>query len=400
MITNFFVSQFEGPTERFAKPHVQSDVDHPYTKAMVLDCFSNLAASNQSRITRNCRIYVAGSLMCPFESQGLIRKLAEARSFDRIDWTKLFGGSEFLVFLNYAALYCADMLSASKTFLGGFDRSFDRSGISIEHHVIVGKYAETSFGVHIDDATDRVFHFNLGPSEKCMELWPRREFLERYNGDIARPRRLVTHVSSKKYQMPVGSSFFLPADYHHVGSSATGVSAVVALAVSRQSEGLLLKAASQELCNLVRPWHRQRSYYDDFTSGIAVGQSKPLHRYDQIGLVEAHRHATARRLSNNSIAEIPDFSMPRFGQYVGLYALTHSALEVVDTANALYVYSAGHRAILRTQEQRRDFERVVAAGEFYVSSGSGLDIQSLALRSWLVATGSFKPIFGASRVAL
>jgi hypothetical protein len=190
----FFDEQFDGPTERFSRPHVVLDAPHPYTDDMVLACLRTIGESGQSRITRNCRVYVEGAMLCPFASRDLLRRIAENESIRSVDWSGLFDERDFLIFINHAALYAPDMLNASRAFVGAFDRRFGRSGISIEHHVIIGRYAETSFGVHIDDPTDRVFHFNLGPHAKSMSLWPRREFLTAYGGDVARLRRNVDHA--------------------------------------------------------------------------------------------------------------------------------------------------------------------------------------------------------------
>jgi hypothetical protein len=384
----FVDEQFDGPTGRFSTPHVVVDAPHPYTDGMVLTCLRTIGDSGQSRITRNCRVYVERAMQCPFASRDLVRRIAENESIRDVDWSGLFDGRDFLIFINRAALYAPEMLTASKAFVGAFDRRFGRSGISIEHHVIIGRYAETSFGVHIDDPTDRVLHFNLGPHAKSMSLWPKMEFLAAYGGDVARLRRNVDHAEPATYAMPPGSSLFLPADYHHVGSSEEGVSVVVALAFSRQSEGLLLGEALRELRDLVPSRTAASDYYRDFNASPEEDQDDLLARYDRVGLHTAHRHALARRLSNNSFDEIVELTLPPIEAAVGAYVRVDARVEIVEADEGVYVYSSGHRAFLGSKEQIRDLHGLLAAEGFAIGSDLGLDAEALALRAWLVATGA------------
>lgn len=387
MIT-FFDQQFDGPTRHFSAPNVIPNVQHPYTDEMVIDCLRTIGSNHQSRVTRNCRVYIDGALSCPFESRDIMRKLAQNLSLRDVDWPEVFGGRNFLIFINRAGLYSPKMLSASKSFVGSFDRRFGRSGITIEHHLIIGHYSETPFGVHIDDPTDRVFHFNLGPFCKSMSLWPRGEFLAAYGGDASRLRRMVNHAEPTTYMMPVGSSFFLPADYHHVGSSQEGVSVVVALAFSRQNENLLLREAVQELHQLVPPRIPTATYYRDFVAAPEFDESDLVARYDQLSLELAHRHAVARRISNNSFDEIPELDFPKIETATGSYILTDTRIEVIEANGGAYVYSGGHRAFLNSDRQIRDLNRLLSTREFEIGQHIGLDAESLALRVWLAAAGA------------
>ncbi len=385
-MSTFFDRQFDGPTELFSTPHVALNAPHPYTDDMVAECLTAIGNNAQSRITRNCRIYVDGALMCPFESRDVLRQIAQSGPIREVDWAEVFGGRDFLIFVNRAALYSSKLLSASKAFVGTFDRRFGRSGISIEHHVIIGQYAETSFGVHIDDPTDRVYHFNLGPHSKHMSLWPRQEFLAAYRGDAARLRRTVDHSEPSTYVMPVGSAFFLPADYHHIGSSRDGVSIVVALAFSRQSESLLLREALQELRQLVPSTMPLSRYYRDFVAS-ADSEDDVIARYDQVGLSLAHRHAVARRLSNNSFDEIPELNIPTIEASTGDYLRVDVPVEIVDAEEGAYVYAGGHRAFVASEKQVQDLSHLLAETGFEIGPNLGLDAEALAIRVWLVATG-------------
>lgn len=387
-MSTFFDRQFDGPTEYFATPHVTLNAPHPYTDEMVIECLRVIGSSPQSRITRNCRIYVDGALVCPFASRDIVRRIVLSESIREINWSEIFGGHDFLIFINRAALYVPKMLSASKAFVGAFDRRFGRTGISIEHHLIIGHYVETSFGVHIDDPTDRIFHFNLGPHHKTMSLWPRHEFLTAYGGDAARLRRTVDHAEPTTYVMPVGSAFFLPADYHHVGSSQEGVSIVVALAFSRQSESLLLREALHELRQLVPLQIPTANYYRDFLANAEVGEYELIARYDRVDLTLAHQHAVARRFSNNSFDEIPELKLPTIETTTGNYIRSDTPIEVVKADEGTYVYSNGHRAFLNSEKQIRDLNHLLAVNEFEIGQDLGFDVGVMALRVWLVATGA------------
>lgn len=393
----FFDEQFDGPTEHFSKPHVVLDAPQPYTNDMVLACLRAICDSEQSRITRNCRVYVDGAMLCPFASLDLLCRIAENEAIRDVDWSEVVEGRNFLIFINRAALYSPEMLAASKAFVGAFDRRFGQSGVSIEHHLIIGRYAETSFGVHVDDPTDRVFHFNLGPHAKSMSLWPRKEFLAAYGGDFARLRRNVDHAEPATYAMPPGSSFFLPADYHHVGSSEDGVSIVVALAFSRQSESLLLGEALRELRELVPPSTASSDYYHDFVASSVGDES--LWRYDKVGLKTAQRHALARRQSNNSFDEILELTLPSIEAVVGKYVWLDVRVEIVEAGEGVYVYSCGHRAFLGSKEQIRELNGLIAADCFAIGSDLGLDVDVLALRAWLVATGAVRRLVDDRRSA-
>lgn len=388
----FLDEQFDGPTDRFSAPHVTLDAPHPYTYDMALACLRSIADGEQSRITRNCRIYVEGSMLCPFASLELVRGIVGNDDMREVDWSKLFGSRDFLIFINRAAQYVPEMLVASKAFVGGFDGRFGPSGISIEHHLIIGRYTETSFGVHIDDPTDRVFHFNLGPNAKSMSLWPRSEFLAAYGGDVARLRRNVNHAKPATYVMPPGSSFFLPADYHHVGSSENGVSIVVALAFSRQTENLLLSEALRELRQLVPSRVDGWDFYRDFNANFEHDEVEGLVRYDRVGLQTAHRHALARRRSNNSFEEITELKLPSLEAAAGEYVWSNTPVETVEDNEGLYLYSSGHRAFLGSEEQVRDLHGLLACNGFAVGSDLGLDAAGLALRTWFVATGAAQPV--------
>ncbi|MET3234183.1 UNVERIFIED_ORG: hypothetical protein ABIC54_006399 [Burkholderia sp. 1263] len=330
--------------------------------------------------------------MNSFAAKKIIRKACEFPSIETVDWTDLFGAGEFFIFVNNAALYSVDLLEASKKFMGDFADRFEPQGISVEHHLIIGRYTQTPFGVHIDDATDRVFHFNLGPSSKTMILWGSQHFAQLYSGDTARSADQVSSIGSVTFDIAPQSAFFLPANYHHVGRSEDGVSIVVALAISRKSEPQLLRDASRELQELLPPRYPQASYYQNF-EGDAGGTDEMFAAYDAIGLISALQHAQARRRSNKSFTEILPIQIAPLRNLHGVYTVRDGREPIaIKEADGLFLYSGGHRVILKKPELIREFERIAYERRFEISSHLGEYSEALmeveAMRAWLVATGA------------
>lgn len=392
MNNQYFSNAYDGATNGFSKPVVDTAVNHPYTKELVWDCLKRISSSTQSQITRNCRLYHRGGQVNVFEAKRILDRICNFDSIDLVDWDREFGDSDFLFFINHAALYSAKLLTASRKFVGDFAERFEPNGLSIEHHLIIGRYSETPFGVHVDDSTDRVFHFNLGPKVKRMTLWARETFLEEYQQDISRPVNKVSIANSKTYDIPVGSCFFLPANYHHVGSSDMGVSTVVALAFSRQSETLLLAEAFKELQMLIPKILSTHNYYYDF-EGESYYPNALLAKYDKLGLVVASQHAQARRKSNGSFSEIHPIIISPVAELVGNYILIEEKIPLqIEHNGVIYIYAAGHQASLITPALIKEFSDILRLRAFKIPKLFGKQptefMQSIALRAWLVATGT------------
>ena len=233
-------------TNRFAFPAVKQQVAKYFPDTLVKECLDALAALPGSRSARNCRIYVDGRQLGPFEAKEVLGRVSEYPDLASIDWHAALQARSFFIFVNFAALFSEKLYEASRILLGDFCDRFEPDGVSVENHLIIGNYDETPFGVHVDDAADRVLHFNLGPAAKVMSLWPRDEYLARYKDDAARPVRSVDSAKSEAHLMLPGSCFLLPADYYHVARSNEGVSVVVALALTRMSEPKRIQALVSE----------------------------------------------------------------------------------------------------------------------------------------------------------
>ncbi|MEG1312702.1 MAG: hypothetical protein RSD40_00130 [Bacilli bacterium] len=392
MKNNYFSYIYDRITENFSRPFIDREVNHPYNNEHVWECLKNIANSPQSRITHNCRLYQRGRQVGIFDAKCKIEQVCNFDSLEMVKWDDVFGKDDFLIFINHAAIYSRDLLEASRQFIGNFTEHFEPYGISIEHHLIIGRYSETPFGVHVDDPTDRVFHFNLGPSEKYIHLWSRKVFMKLYHNDSARPLESVSLEKSESYEIPVGGCFFLPADYHHVGKSIKDVSVVVALAFSRLSESLLLNEALSELKKKFPVKISPLSYYSNFSIEVD-SPDKLFEAYDDFGLTSASLHAVTRRKSNGCFTEVHPLSMISIIELEGYYVLIDNRRPLYIRQNkVLYIYAAGHQIILSKSILIKEFFYILQQKEFSIPplyGGESLDfMQVIALRAWLVMTNT------------
>ncbi|OXS99077.1 hypothetical protein B7H23_12790 [Notoacmeibacter marinus] len=386
-------SEFYDATKRFRRPYGESIVTHPYTEAMVKECLDRLANEPDSKISKKCRIYRNGRQLGPFEAKEFIIEVSRFPTLASVAWEELTEGEPFLIFVNFAALLSHELSEASRRFIGDFARRFEPEGISIEHHLIIGKYDETAFGVHIDDATDRVFHFNLGPSAKEMILWPREDYLASYNGDLARPLKSVSTSGSQTHPMPVGGCFFLPADYYHVGRSPHGVSVVVSLALTRQNHKHQMAATLAALDLFANVKESADDYYKDFSSRPDPDAfANVWAKAEEIGFANLLEHARARNRSNNYFIEVsPIDASPLPSEAAWFEIEDASNLQLIDHNGSLNVYSRGHYASLHDPAHIKIFKDAVQTGRFEFSMRHFQDARErgdrgTALLGWLIAT--------------
>ena len=389
-----FDAFYQDHTDGFSRPAMQVGVEHPYHAGMVKTCIDGLASSPGSRISKYCRIYQDGRQISPFEAKTWMKKASRHPSFQDIDWHDLTGDAEFMIFINQAALYSEEMIEASRHFLGEFCAQFEPDGVSVVHQIIIGRYSETPFGVHVDDATDRVFHFNIGPGTKEMILWPRQAFLDTHDRDLARPLDKTDRAKSEIWRIPLDGCFFLPADYYHVGRSPDEVTTVVGLEFSRQSFGLQLNAAIAELQALVDVPDASEICFTDFAASTDVGHfTRTSLVLKENGIEHLLEHARARRRSNNHFAEIIPYDRPVLpADPVRYQRSKRSPPQIIKTNGVLHLYSRGHHARLTDAADIAQLEAILSQTDFKLSRNmlrDGLAEKKLALvvLAWLVATG-------------
>lgn len=393
-MTAFFDTLYAAETDRFSRPAIIRTAPHPYNHDMIHECLTALADEPGEKINRDCRIYANGRQLAPFEAKAVLRNLAKRRSLDSDDWSNVFADQEFLIFVNRAAHFSASMRRASLKFLQGFGAGFSSPGIEVEHHIILGRYNETAFGVHVDDPQDRVVHFNLGPHPKEMILWPRSDYIRRYQGRGARPLSQVSREGAVRYPMEPGSCFFLPADYYHVGRSADGLSCVVALAFSRVTAHMAIKEAISEAERHIHSSDSESAYWTDFETATA---DPVIHDLSQVlehqALRQFHAEAERRRRSNASFSEDVRLSRPDIpiGSFC-IQLIDPSMLIMEATNEQMKVFFGGHTIITKGAQVKDILDRLGSGGKLAVN---GLDLLSefrlhsekALLIVWLMSTG-------------
>jgi hypothetical protein len=397
---DIFNEFYQKHTNRFEVPASKIDVNYPYHDGLVQECLNALANQKGFKIDKCCRIYIEGRHVGPFEAKCIIQKAASAGDVDKVNWDLIFSKNNFLIFINYAALFSKPLLQMSQQFVGEFCDQFEPDGVSIEHHIIIGRYAETAFGVHVDDPTDRVFHFNLGPAEKSLRLWPRHRYLEKYKEKIDRPLSMVSCDGSSEYKMPKGSCFFLPANYYHVGQSMDGISCVIALAFSKQSELLQYNAALSEITKgISRKKFNSYKYFSSFVcksdiDSITEELDGGKKRLCFSGLLQ---RANARRKSNNSFIEIlpPDFTcIDKSKQYkINPYARPR----LLHEKDRVSIFSGGHDCYFTDSKNIDQINNIIDKEDFLFTLDEYKNQRQKSNKistflSWLIATNGAVPV--------
>lgn len=390
----FFDTLYAAETDRFSRPATIRTAPHPYNHDMIHECVVALADEPGEKINRDCRIYSSGRQLAPFEAKTVLRTLAKRRSLDSAGWSSVFGDQEFLIFVNRAAQFSSSLRRASLKFLQGFGARFSSPGIEVEHHIILGRYSETAFGVHVDDPQDRVVHFNLGPHPKEMILWPRSDYISRYQGPGARPLSQVSHEGAVRYPMEPGSCFFLPADYYHVGRSADGLSCVVALAFSRVTAHMAIKEAISEAERHLHSSDNESAYWTDFEAATA---DPVIHELSQVlkhqALQQFHTEAEKRRRSNASFSERVGLSRPDIpsGSFC-IQLIDPSMLIIESTIEQMKVFFGGHTIKIEGGRGKEILDKLSSGGKLAVSgpdllSEFRLRREEALLITWLMSTG-------------
>lgn len=338
-------------TKEFTTPTCVKNVNSPYTLQMVSTVLNAMSDQPGQRLTSHCRVYLDGRRAGPFEAKRFIKNAAKLGVDDEAGWSRVADHKPFLIFINYAALYSGQMFDATRALLGDFLNIFEPDGVSLEHHIIIGHYHETDFGVHVDDAPDRVVHFNLGPNEKEMLLWPRLDFIAEYGPNPTRALDDANVDDATAFPMPAGSSFFLPADFYHVGRSPKGMSVVVALAFSRQTNELQLASVMSEISKAVLPVEDATPYWSNFSHAPSEEQQTQTDAlFSQKSYSNWLEHARARSRSNHWMAEIRPLGAPRFPQGDFAIGLGRERPEFIDEPGVLHLYARGNHIKLTSPD--------------------------------------------------
>lgn len=392
-MTGMFEDFYFNKTNKFSNPIVSFDCEHQYTDEMVKECIDTLASMSGMAIEKNCRISINNLALDPFLAKKIMITASKSPNLNSINWKEIVGSDNFFIFINYAALYSSSMKQETSRLLGDFCKYFEPDGVSLEHHIIIGQYQETPFGVHIDDPTDRVFHFNIGNCEKSMLLWDRKVYLQKYQSESARPISSVDKSDAKEYIIPKGSCFFLPADYYHVACSNSGVSVVVAVAFSKVCEYLQIKAAMSEAEEILLKGTNPSKYYKHFNAKTDNNNQPDCWRHRwSLNYKELSNRASARMFSNKCMAEIDPLKKGIELVYDTIYYINQYVNVVLLEENEnLLVFSNGHFCELKENNMVKKIRKILEIGAFKFDSDKIRDpkmVKVYAFLYWLIQTGS------------
>ncbi len=273
---NIFSDIYFKKSDKFSSPTVIEDFQSPYNLSMVDKCISNEANSASTRLSADFRLYIKNRQINSIEGKKKLLALSKLGVENVQDWGRALGSEDYLLFINFAGAYCQEMMSTSRGLISNFAKNFEGDPINAEHHIIIGKYVETPFGVHIDDPNDRVIHFNLGPNSKRLILWPREQYTRKYGFNYLSFDEVGVE-NSRSYELAPGSAFCLPSSYFHVGQSSFGVSVVVALAFSRRNLRIQIEDIIFEYTSDIDQ-EESNTYWDSFlgkfNSSLILGAKK------------------------------------------------------------------------------------------------------------------------------
>lgn len=194
--------------------------------------------------------------------------------------------------------------------------------VTIDITLFIGSYGATPFGAHIDDSTHRTIIFNLGPSIKEVDIWP-REAIEAQFGPV---RNIIDtdtiQIAPTHFVIAPDKAFVLPSDEFHIAYNHD-VSTAAALVLDHPSD---VHLAEREL-SLIR-----RDLYNDSPCGDVWRLT--LARLAELGRLRSRsngclryppppREADLRDLQRRSVIRI-DPRWPVFAVPIGSTTVVYS----------------------------------------------------------------------------
>lgn len=185
-------------------------------RTYVLQIIQTLAKLRTS--TYGYRVYIDGKLL---DNIGM-NLIYDAPPYDHEEvenWVeRVFGEKKFGMILNLGEKFNLDLSKniAIKTQPYLEKVGFPREGINFS--IFIGNYDKTPLGIHKDPPGQDVMHFHLGPGDKTMYTWGRKEFenlttnLKFDKQDVA---GLLPH--STEFSFKEGDMYFMPEGEYHIG---------------------------------------------------------------------------------------------------------------------------------------------------------------------------------------
>jgi hypothetical protein len=156
------------------------------------------------------RAYVKGQMVPSIERKIWTSPQDKRSSFD--DWFRwVFDSVHSGFILNGAERWALGASAKLARWLRPQLLKADPLKLRLEMVLFAGDYGFTPFGVHRDAPCVSVIHFNLGPHAKDIYIFENE-------GDLPKFSQIR---DAKRYQIKPGDGFLLPANYAHIGDSAS-----------------------------------------------------------------------------------------------------------------------------------------------------------------------------------
>jgi len=274
----------------------------------VHDLLKALGRGSEYDRARGLRVYVDGARRKGNYERALLQSIAgDGTLVSRLDE---FCSSEFLAFVNKAGTWSEPIFRRFARLAAPFVDRHPPSSLSLELHLIAGRYSSTPFGAHLDERNDRVLHFNLGPGTKTLHLWDRATYVA-CHGDDSRcyePARLLP--AATPYALPADRSVFhLPAERFHVGSSPE-LSLTLSLAVTKRSRRDFIGDLGKRMTTALERTLTSDVSFADFSPEAVVQTADRLSRAapgdTSAWIDEAVQDAMLLARSNLSFTDLPE----------------------------------------------------------------------------------------------
>lgn len=150
------------------------------------------------------------------------------------DWLiRLFGERKFGIIINRVEKWSDSFLECTLPIIDELSKTFPYHSYSYELTLFIGNYAFTPFGVHRDGANERTLHFNLGPDDREMLLWDKKDFIKLTGSEniYFDPQR-ISKDCTRRFNISPFDVFVLKGDEFHIGHNK-GFSVGLAIAIQQ-----------------------------------------------------------------------------------------------------------------------------------------------------------------------
>lgn len=198
--------------------------------------FKNCMDSTETQLLRRYVLQILGQLAKLRTTQYGYRVYIEGKQLDHIEmellynnppfeneeleeWsTRVFGNRKFGMILNLGEKFNLQLSKniALKTQPLLEKVGFPREGINFS--IFIGNYDKTPLGIHKDPPGQDVIHFHLGPGDKTMYTWGRKEYehltkeKKIHKQDL---EKLLPHAN--EFFFNEGDVYFMPEGEYHIG---------------------------------------------------------------------------------------------------------------------------------------------------------------------------------------